>query len=71
MTVFVIIGAAITAAMTGALDGLDLEVAWAYLRVGNIPMPTAHVLIGAFTLGWAADSGINKGKASNQEAGHE
>jgi hypothetical protein len=61
MTVIVIVGAAITAATTGALDGLDVAVAWAYLQVGNIPMPTAHALIAAFTLGWAADSGINKG----------
>lgn len=56
-----IAAAAVTAAMTGALDGLDLHVAWAYLKVWNIPMPTAHVLVSAFTLGWMADSGLNKG----------
>lgn len=61
MTVLVIVGAAITAATTGALDGLDVAVAWAYLKVGNMPMPTAHALTAAFTLGWAADSGINRG----------
>jgi hypothetical protein len=62
-TFIVIVGAAITAATTGALDGLDIAVAWAYLKVGNLPMPTAHVLVAAFTLGWATDSGINKGGA--------
>lgn len=56
-----ILVAAVTAAMTGALDGLNLGVAWAYLKVGNIPLPTAHVLVSAFTLGWMADSGLNKG----------
>lgn len=61
MTIVVIVGMAISAATTGALDGLDVAVAWAYLKVGNMPMPTAHALVAAFTLGWAADSGINRG----------
>lgn len=64
MMAVAILVAAITAAMTGALDGLDLHVAWAYLKVWNIPMPTAHVLVSAFTLGWMADSGLNKGAKS-------
>lgn len=61
MTLFVISGAAITAATTGALDGLDVSVTLAALKQWQIPMSTAHALIAAFTLGWAVDSGINKG----------
>lgn len=56
-----IVFAAWGAASTGALDGLNWDVTMAYLKVWNIPWPTIHVLAGAITIGWAADSGLNKG----------
>lgn len=56
-----VLGASITAANTGALNGLDLAAAWTYLKNGALHMPTLHVMISAFTFGWMADSSLNKG----------
>jgi hypothetical protein len=63
MMVMAVLVSSITAASTGALDGLDIGAVMAYLKVGDLPMPALHVLMSAFTLGWMADSGLNKGAA--------
>jgi hypothetical protein len=61
-TGFVLMGAAFTAVQTGAADAIDMRLIWATLKQGNLYLPTFNALAGAFTLGWAVDSAINKGE---------
>lgn len=56
-----ILVAAIGAVMTGALAGLDVQNVMHAVSAGNFPMSAAHVLSSAFTLGWMADSALNRG----------
>ena len=56
-----VISGSFAASLTGALDAFTIDVALAYLDHWQIPMPILNAGISAATLGWTADSMINKG----------
>lgn len=60
-TITAFLAASLTAATTGAINGLDPSTFFAALRHGGLHVPSMSVMVSAFTLGWMFDSGINKG----------
>lgn len=57
----VFIGMSFAAAASGAINGLDLAIAWSLIKHGTVHVPTVSVISSAFMLGWTLDSAINKG----------